>query len=1171
MQRSQKLARLVAIIDELKQEDKQFSTASTRVKHDHWKKENKIFTSFMEKVVGSQVEDQSTFLMYHLQKLYPHHSFIPVCVNYFSTMKNYSTLSKGARKSRSNIYQAFDELLAKMSGTLDQTTQKNFLNARFRVMHHQDEEYEDLVAIPSWSAVMGNITSLVSGRSQTVYSEKTKEQLNSPNCRMRHKILEKMMNICAGSDSLSELFQMIDDRLASMTSTRKFSSWQSLGSLLETVQPPDEWRKEKRAFKSFVEKFLGSELPQDKAAFFLHQLRELYPGQTYISACVNDFAMMKDFSELSKNGRRSRSHIYRDFDKLLVKMCGSEDQKTQKIFLNARFKAMHIEEEDFEDLLPTLSWGVVLSNIISLEDEKTEETVYSKKTKKQLKKQICRIRHKALEKLMISCAGSGNLKELELMIEDRLIAILSKKKIYTWSRLHRLVEKMQPLTPFQADKKETRKNRYKYQTVKKIVNKASGYNSLEVSRQTKARTNFLQHLFPQTFQCTWEMLDEDKYCSSLKEKPAMHKYPIARTLLKLIEKFMGAGETSAFFEKYCDDVKLTLKDPILLRLKALGNAMAEVLEREKGQKGRNLRFISNLYSNLLSCIVSLGRKGTTFDELKTEGWKLTQSRYSFARKRQREEEWTEIRPKKRGRVSISEELQQRIRQVWVDNSRAAANLLVKDPNGGPKRPGSRLIVPALQVALHSGLVKTKFNPDGLVSLSTFHKYRPFWVKSPSLKDGLCHQCMRRRALIKSIHGQFKKTDPDYECKDREENKGWHLELWKSNSPKYPTVKMLLKKFDPLCDHALRKDKKLRAEIDKNLVNLTSLERHFRLAMAYLKRGRSIENDFNKVFGPEWLRITNDAKNPLVIGRGGLEEMGMSTAQKRSLGICSCVGTMVEYSDPKGGKAPKRAYVSNLSRNTDKSSYAALEHLIHSLHQSPIKELLEDKSKTKVEISHDNASNYKSKEFLYGCTKTLSKMYPHLKVIQWVPLAPLHGKTNLDRRFSSFTSWINTFQLSKRIGTVKQMEKVLKDGAEGSNLRRLEVGDDPIPTSFNILRLKNPPLLAPYVEVEAIKSLQCVTYIADKTLRLSRQDSGFYINVYPWIAWHKGKKIPNKDVKEGRNSRVRTEKQLKLANIQKPAGPVAKIKFDRLLKQHENRAQLLKELGLNVKLWSVPQN
>ena len=91
---------------------------------------------------------------------------------------------------------------------------------------------------------------------------------------------------------------------------------------------------------------------------------------------------------------------------------------------------------------------------------------------------------------------------------------------------------------------------------------------------------------------------------------------------------MGRGETSGFFKKYCEDMKLTLKDPILQRLKALENAMAEELELGKGQKGRNLRFISNLYTNVLSCIVSLGRKGITYNQLNSEGWKLNQSRYS---------------------------------------------------------------------------------------------------------------------------------------------------------------------------------------------------------------------------------------------------------------------------------------------------------------------------------------------------------------------------------------------------------------------------------------------------------------------------------------------------------------------------------------------------------------
>ena len=68
----------------------------------------------------------------------------------------------------------------------------------------------------------------------------------------------------------------------------------------------------------------------------------------------------------------------------------------------------------------------------------------------------------------------------------------------------------------------------------------------------------------------------------------------------------------------------------------------------------------------------------------------------------------------------------------------------------------------------------------------------------------------------------------------------------------------------------------------------------------------------------------------------------------------------------------------------------------------------------------------------------------------------------------------------------------------------------------------------------------------------------------------GEKIPNKDVREGNRSRRRTAQQLELAQMHKPAGAVAKIKFDRLLKQHDNRAKLLKELKLDVKLCSEPR-
>ena len=179
-------------------------------------------------------------------------------------------------------------------------------------------------------------------------------------------------------------------------------------------------------------------------------------------------------------------------------------------------------------------------------------------------------------------------------------------------------------------------------------------------------------------------------------------------------------------------------------------------------------------------------------------------------------------------------------------------------------------------------------------------------------------------------------------------------------------------------------------------------------MTYVKRQREITKSFDKILGRDWVRITNDAKNPLVIGLGG-EDGTMSTNQKRQLGICACVGTMVEFSDPKGSGEARRAFVANLSLNTDKNSRATLDHLYRSLNQSPIKEILENPRHTKVEICFDHASNYISRNFLYGCTKTICQMYSHIRLIRWAPLAPCHGKTNLDRRFSNFTSWINTYQ------------------------------------------------------------------------------------------------------------------------------------------------------------------
>ena len=104
--------RLGLIINELKEEELQFSNATTRQRHDHWEKENEIFTSILEKALGIKYrQDKAEFLLYQLRrKMYPHGSNISVYFDSFCQMKDYSTLSGDSRKSRSQIFKAFYEL-----------------------------------------------------------------------------------------------------------------------------------------------------------------------------------------------------------------------------------------------------------------------------------------------------------------------------------------------------------------------------------------------------------------------------------------------------------------------------------------------------------------------------------------------------------------------------------------------------------------------------------------------------------------------------------------------------------------------------------------------------------------------------------------------------------------------------------------------------------------------------------------------------------------------------------------------------------------------------------------------------------------------------------------------------------------------------------------------------
>ena len=208
-----------------------------------------------------------------------------------------------------------------------------------------------------------------------------------------------------------------------------------------------------------------------------------------------------------------------------------------------------------------------------------------------------------------------------------------------------------------------------------------------------------------------------------------------------------------------------------------------------------------------------------------------------------------------------------------------------------------------------------------------------------------------------------------------------LEIWKKNSTKYPTVDQYLSKFDPFFEHPIRNSNELREKMELTISELTDLESHFRLQLLYLRRNQAIDKDFRKILGKNCVRITHDAKNPLVIGKGGPGEIE-TNQQKRVRGICGCYGTMAEYAhDNEEIKTPCRAFNVTLTANKDKSSNALLQNLFHSLGRSPIKDILSSNRITQLEVCTDNARPYISRQFLYGATKTMSRMFPNLELIR----------------------------------------------------------------------------------------------------------------------------------------------------------------------------------------------
>ena len=108
-----------------------------------------------------------------------------------------------------------------------------------------------------------------------------------------------------------------------------------------------------------------------------------------------------------------------------------------------------------------------------------------------------------------------------------------------------------------------------------------------------------------------------------------------------------------------------------------------------------------------------------------------------------------------------------------------------------------------------------------------------------------------------------------------------------------------------------------------------------------------------------------------------------------------------------------------------------------------------------------------------------------------------------------------------------MVDVLNNGAKISNLSCREMGKDPIQTSVNLHKLKIHEATMEFVDIPQILSMQCVTYDPQVKDRCTSSNSGFYVNVFPWVNWREGIRVPRSKVFDG-DKEVLTPEQRNLS-------------------------------------------
>ena len=183
------------------------------------------------------------------------------------------------------------------------------------------------------------------------------------------------------------------------------------------------------------------------------------------------------------------------------------------------------------------------------------------------------------------------------------------------------------------------------------------------------------------------------------------------------------------------------------------------------------------------------------------------------------------------------------------------------------------------------------------------------------------------------------------------------------------------------------------------------------------------------------------------------------------------------------KKAQNAFAINLCEHATKTSYFTYQHILHGLNQTEIRKILMNARFKRVEFTFDCASTYQSEQMIYNLTKqfALDMLPKRFESIRFSPQCHCHGKSNLDRRFSSLTTWKKNWEDDDFHDTIMNM-KDLKDcyveGRNKSNQARITIDHKaPILTEISCIELKkDTKQRRPYVSLPGLKSTNAITLV-----------------------------------------------------------------------------------------------